>query len=374
MADEDSDEEKTESATQRRLEQARERGQVPRSRELNTLVVTMTGAIAFLVYHEQFVASFANAMRRGFTLTREQANDPLWLGRMFSELSLSALQDFAPLLILLMIAALVAPMALGGWSFSTESMGFKFERVSPIAGIKRLFSWQGLAELGKSLAKLLIITGVGYWLLRRHAPELAQLGQGDLVIGLGRLGNVLAWGFLFLSAALVLVAAADAPFQLWDYHHGLRMTRQEVRDESKESDGRPEVKAHIRQMQREMSKKRMMAEVPKADVVITNPTHYAIALLYDSAKMGAPQVVAMGADFVAIRIREVATKAGVPLIAAPALARSLYYHAELDKEVPAGLYQAVAQVLAFIYQIRKTGGTSKSKTFDNLPIPEELKR
>ncbi|CAK0749454.1 Flagellar biosynthetic protein FlhB [Gammaproteobacteria bacterium] len=370
---EDSDEERTEDATPRRLEEARKRGQIPRSRELNTLVVTLTGAIGLLVYHGQFVASLADAMRRGFTLTREQAHDPLWLGRMFSELSLTALRDFAPLLILLLIAALVAPMALGGWSFSTESMGFKFERVNPIAGIKRLFSWQGLAELGKSIAKLLLISWVGIWLLRRHAPELLVLGQGDLVTGLGRLGEVLTWGFLFLAAVLILVAAADAPFQLWEYHHGLKMTRQEIRDESKESEGRPEVKGRIRQMQREMSKQRMMAEVPKADVVITNPTHYAVALLYDGTKMGAPQVVAMGVDFLATRIREVATQAGVPLIAAPALARALYHNSELNKEVPAGLYQAVAQVLAFVYQIRKTGGAPKPNAFDNLPIPEELR-
>ncbi|CAK0765631.1 Flagellar biosynthetic protein FlhB [Gammaproteobacteria bacterium] len=370
---EESDQERTEEATPRRQEEARKRGQVPRSRELNTLVVTLTGAVGLLIYNRQIIASLADLMRRGFSLTREQVHDPLWLGRMFSELSLTALRDMAPLITLLVIAALVAPMALGGWSFSTEALGFKFERLNPIEGIKRLISWQGLAELGKALAKFLLMSGVGIWLLRRHAAELLSLGQGDLLVGIARLGEILAWGFLFLAAALIIVAAADAPFQLWEHSHGLKMTRQEVRDEMKESDGRPEVKGRIRQMQREMSKRRMMAEVPKADVVITNPTHYAVALRYDSAKMRAPQVVAMGVDFVATRIREIAKEAGVTQIAAPALARSLYHHAELNKEVPAGLFQAVAQVLAFVYQLRESGAKPKPRVFDNLPIPEELR-
>ncbi|CAK0765267.1 Flagellar biosynthetic protein FlhB [Gammaproteobacteria bacterium] len=370
---EESDQERTEAATPRRLEEARERGQVPRSRELNTLVVTLTGAIALLIYGKQFVAALADLMRRGFSLTRGQAHDSLWLTRMFSELSLTALQDFTPLLILLVIAALVSPLALGGWSFSTEALGFKFERLNPIEGLKRLFSWQGLAELGKALIKFILIAWVGIWLLRRHFAELSNLGQGDLLVGIARLGEVLAWAFLFLAAVLVVIVAADIPFQLWEHSHGLKMTRQEVRDEVKESEGRPEVKGRIRQMQREMSKRRMMAEVPKADVVITNPTHYAVALCYDSTKMGAPRVIAKGVDFLAIRIREIAKQAGVPLIAAPALARSLYHNVELDKEIPDGLFQAVAQILAFVYQLRKTGIAPKTNTFDNLPIPEELR-
>lgn len=370
---EDSDQERTEAATPRRLEEARERGQVPRSRELNTFVVTLTGAIGLLIYGEQFIASLSDLMQRGFRLTREQAHDPYWLGRMFSELSLTALRDFAPLLILLVIAALGTPMALGGWSFSSEALGFKFERLNPIEGLKRLFSWQGLAELGKSVVKFLLISWVGVWLIRRHFAELLVAGRGDLLVGLDFLGGVFSWGFLFLAMALVIIAAADVPFQLWEHSHGLKMTRQEIRDEVKESEGRPEVKGHIRQMQREMSKKRMMAEVPNADVVITNPTHYAVALRYDSAKMGAPRVVAKGVDFVATRIREIAKKSGVPQIVAPALARSLYHHVELEKEVPAGLYQAIAQVLAFVYQLREKGITPKPNAFDNLPIPEELR-
>ncbi len=372
---EESGQERTEAATPRRLDEARERGQVPRSRELNTLVVTLTGATSLLVYSGQFVASLGDTMRRGFTLTHEQIHDPHWLGRMLSELSLTVLVDFAPIIILLVVAALAAPMALGGWSFSTEALSFKFERVNPLAGLKRIFSMQGLAELGKALAKFLLMAGVGMWLMHHHAAELLNLGQGNLNVGIARVGGILAWGFLFLAGALVLVAAADIPFQIWEYSHGLKMTRQEIRDESKESDGRPEVKGRLRRMQREMSKRRMMAEVPTADVVVNNPTHYSIALRYDAAKMGAPVVVAKGVDLVALRIREIATQAGVPSIMAPTLARSLYYNTELEQEVPAGLYQAVAQILAFVYKLRRTGNiTTGLQTFEDLPIPEELRR
>ena len=372
---EDTDQERTEAATPRKLEQARERGQVPRSRELNTLVVTLTGAISLLVYSEQLVASLGDIMRRGFTLSRAQVYDPLWLGRMFSELALTALRDFVPLIVLLVIAALAAPMALGGWSFSAEALTFKPERINPFAGLKRIFSWQGLAELGKALVKFLLMVGIGFWILHYHEVELLNLGTGDLTLGFAQVGSILAWSFLYLAAALVIVAAADVPFQLWEYSHGLKMTRQEVRDESKESDGRPEVKGRIRRLQREMSRRRMMAEVPNADVIINNPTHYAIALRYDADKMNAPVVVAKGIDFVALRIREIATQAGVPSIMAPTLARSLYYNAELEREVPAGLYQAVAQILAFVYRLRTTGVAPQGpQNFDNLPIPEELRR
>lgn len=371
---EDSDQERTEDATQRRLDEAKKRGQVPRSKELNTLVVTLTSAIMLIIYGKYFAGELGNLMNHAFSLTREQIHDGSWLGRMFRELVLTALQDFIPLFILLLIVALIGPLTLSGWSFSTEAMGFKFERLNPLEGLKRILSWHGLAELGKALVKFCLIALVSFWLLRRHFPELLSLGKGDLLIGIGRLGEILAWGFLFLVLALIIIAAADVPFQIWEHIQGLKMTRQEVRDEMKESEGRPEVKGRIRQMQREMSKRRMMAEVPKADVIITNPTHYAVALLYDQNNMGAPRLIAKGVDFLAMRIIEIAKQNGVPQVVAPALARSIYYHVELEKEIPAGLFQAVAQVLAFVYQLRKTGVAPKPGAFDNLPIPNELRR
>jgi len=370
---EESDQEKTEAATPRRVEEARERGQIPRSRELNTFSVMLVGATIILFYGGQLVVALKDLMRRGFSLTRAQIHDPLWLMQMFSDLTLSTIRDFTPFLLLLLIAALVTPMALGGWSFSTESIGFNFERLNPIAGLKRLFSWQGLAELGKSIVKVLLMGWVGFWLLNRHYQELLVLGQGDLMISIGRTGELLIWGLWYLAAILIIVAAVDVPFQLWEYSHGLKMTKQELRDEIKESEGRPEIKGRIRQMQREIAKRRMLAEVPKADVVIINPTHYAVALRYDSTQMGAPRLIAKGVDFLALRIREIAKKSQVPIVTAPALARSLYYNVKLEKEIPAGLYQAVAQVLAFVYQLRRTGGTPKNHNFDNLPIPEELR-
>ena len=370
---EDTDQEKTEAATPHRLEEARKQGQIPRSREINTLVVTLTGAIVLLVYGNQFVASLGSLMHRGLAITREQAHDSMWLGRLFSELSLTALLDFTPLFVWLVIASLLAPMALGGWSFSVEAMGFKWNRLNPISGLTRMLSWHGLTELGKAFVKFLLMSLVGIWLLNHHAVELLRLGQGDLMVGLGRLGHLLAWGFLILATVLILVAAADAPFQLWEHAQGLKMTRQQVRDEAKETEGRPEVKARIRQMQRQIAQRRMMAEVPKADVLLLNPTHYAVALRYDSDRMGAPRLVAKGADFIALRMREVAKEAKVLEIIAPALTRALYYNVDLGKEVPLGLYQAVAQVLAFVYQVRKGGPAPGPNAFDNLPIPEDLR-
>ncbi len=371
---EEGGEERTEEATARREEEARKHGQIPRSRELSTLILVLTAASGLLSLRGGLMESLADQMRRGLTLTPEQIRDPTWMGRMLLDLAIESLKDFFPLVAMLVLAAIVAPLAVGGWNFSSEALGFKFERINPLNGLGRIFSSTGLMELGKGLIKFALIAWVGIWLLKRDAAQMVALGQGDLLAGLGRLGEMLLWDFMILAATLAVIAGADVPFQIWNHSKQLKMTRQEVREEAKESDGRPEVKGRIRQMQREMSQRRMMAEVPKADVIVTNPTHFAVALRYDPAKMRAPRLVAKGADLVATRIRQIGDESRVARIEAPGLARALYYNAELDREIPAGLYKAVAQVLAFVFQIRKSGKPRVTPSFENLPIPEELRR
>jgi flagellar biosynthetic protein FlhB len=258
----------------------------------------------------------------------------------------------SPFLLVMLITAFAAPIALGGWSFSTEALAFKPDKLDPLQGMKRIFAVRGLVELVKSLAKFLLIGSVGAGLLWHYLPELMGLGRESVESGLAHTGSILSKAFIVLSASLLLIAAVDVPFQLWDHAKNLKMTRQEIRDEHKNTEGKPEVKSRIRQMQRDIAQRRMMQEIPKADVVITNPTHYAVALRYDAAKMSAPVVVAKGVELVASQIRTVAVANKVPLYEAPPLARALYYSTEINHEVPAGLYLAVAQILAYVFQLK----------------------
>ena len=212
-----------------------------------------------------------------------------------------------PFLLVMVATAFAAPVALGGWSFSTEALAFKTEKLNPLKGLKRIFAVRGLVELLKALAKFLLIGGVGAILLSHYLPELMALGRESVSSGMAHAGNILTKSFVVLSASLLLIAAIDVPFQLWDHAKNMKMTRQEVKDEHKNTEGKPEVKSRVRQMQREIAQRRMMEEIPNADVVITNPTHYAVALRYDAENMGAPVVVAKGVELVASHIRTVAT-------------------------------------------------------------------
>jgi flagellar biosynthetic protein FlhB len=273
----------------------------------------------------------------------------------------------------MLVTALAAPVALGGWAFSTEAMSFKTEKLNPLKGLKRIFAVRGLIELLKALVKFLLIGSIGAGLLWHFLPELMGLGREPVVSALAHTGSILSVSFVVLSASLLLIAAIDVPFQLWDHSKNLKMTRQEVKDETKNTEGKPEVKSRIRAMQREIAQRRMMQEIPKADVVITNPTHYAVALRYDAERMAAPIVVAKGVELVAGQIRSVATANNVPLFEAPPLARALFYSAEIDQEVPAGLYLAVAQILAYIFQLRAcTAGGPIPVRPGEVDVPDEF--
>ena len=375
MAEEDSGQERTEDPTPKRLEDARKKGQIPRSRELNTFAVVMAGVAGCGLLAQYMAVKLERILRGNLRLDRADVFEP----RAMTEHSLATLFDglllLAPFLGLMTVVALLAPIALGGWVFSWESLSPKFDKLNPLAGFKRMFSVRGLVELLKSLLKVVLLAAVAALIFQAFGDEVLRLADEDLHQALARGLDFLWLASLLLAAGLVVLVAIDVPYQLWDHHRKLKMTLQEVKDEFKESEGRPEVKSKIRQLQRERAQQRMMDEVPKADVVVTNPTHFAVALRYDQHSGGAPTVVAKGTDLIAAQIRNKAAEAGVPLVAAPPLARALYYSTELEQEIPEGLYLAVAHVLAYVYQLRAAKGPGQRPAPPkDLPVPEEFLR
>ncbi|MDP1708245.1 MAG: flagellar biosynthesis protein FlhB [Gammaproteobacteria bacterium] len=375
MAEQDKAQERTEQATPKRLQEARKKGQIPRSRELNTLVLLLTSAVGFFFLGDGIVQGLGGLMQKGLQISRADIFNVHAPAMLFGQATLGALWVLMPLLALLSLAAMIAPVALGGWSFSTSSMKFRFSRVSPAAGLKRMFGSHGAMELFKALVKFALIGTALIMMLWTNAGDLLHLGVETPGAALVQAGSILVWSFLLISLPLIVVVIADVPFQLWQHAKQLRMTRQEVRDELKETDGSPEVKGRIRKLQRDMAERRMMAEVPKADVIITNPTHYSVALRYDQSRMRAPRLVAKGRDLIAAEIRRVAAEAGVTCVQAPSLARAVYHGVELNQEVPAALYKAVAQVLAYVYQLktaRQEHGVEPQ--LPDFSIPEEWRR
>jgi flagellar biosynthesis protein FlhB len=371
---EDSDLEKTEPASPRRLEQAREEGDVPRSRELATCTVLLAAGLGFWFSGEQLIRRLNSMLTAGLTLEREQAFDfSLLLTRIIPGL-IDVLIGLAPLAGILLLVAVGSPLLIGGWLFSTKALMPNFARLNPISGIGNMFSTRSLVELVKAILKATLIGVIAWIVISGQTEEMLALSAEPLHTGWAHLGSMLLTGFIAIVFGLVIIALIDAPYQMWHYANKLKMTREEVRQESKESDGDPMVKARIRQLQREMAKRRMMAEIPTADVVVTNPTHYAVALKYTEGKMRAPVVVAKGADEVAAKIREIAAEHKVAMLEAPPLARALYRHAELGDEIPATLYTAVAEVLAYVFQLRaygQHGGVRPNKP-EQIEVPADM--
>ncbi|UCV27682.1 flagellar biosynthesis protein FlhB [Ferribacterium limneticum] len=370
---EDSDLEKTEEPTGRRIEQAREQGQVPHSRELATFLVLVVAGATFWMMGGWFVQRSLIIMQKGFTVeTPYMRNPDLMLPRL-AEISGDALFVFSPLLGLLLFAAILPPFFLNAWVFSSKALVPDLNRLNPLTGFGRMFSWNSLMELAKAILKAVLVGGVAAMLIWKERDEIFGLLGEPLEAGLAHAGNLVSFSFLILVATLVLVVAADVPFQLWQYFAKLKMTKEEVKQEMKEMMGDPHVKGRIRSLQMQAARKRMMSAVPKANVVVTNPTHYAVALAYQTG-MAAPRVVAKGVGAVALKIKEVANENAVPIMEAPPLARALYKHAELDAEIPSALYNAVAEVLAYIYQLanwRQVGGIYPVPPRD-LSVPPEL--
>ncbi len=376
MAESESGADKSEQPTSKRLEEARKKGPIARSRELNTLVVTLGGAGGLLVFGAGMADALLGIMRGNFELSREVLLDERYMALYLLATGKLALELLAPLIMALLVIALAGPVSLGGWLFSSEALQPKFSRMNPLSGLKRMFSVQALVELGKAVGKFLVVLTVAVAVLMANQDDLLSIGHEPLPQAIAHSAQIVGWCSLWMACSLILIAAIDVPFQLWDHKQKLMMTKQEVRDEFKDTEGKPEVKSRIRQLQYEMAQRRMLQEVPQADVVITNPTHFAVALKYDADKGGAPRLVAKGGDFLALKIREIAQEHRVELLESPALARAVFYSTELDQEIPAGLYLAVAQVLAYVYQLKqfRAGKGKRPGPLPDLPIPPDLQR
>jgi flagellar biosynthetic protein FlhB len=350
---EESDLERSEPASQRRLDQARERGEVPRSPELSTFSVLLAAGGGLMVLGSGLVQSLERVLRGALTLDRNAGFETGQMGARLFDAASTALLGLSPLLLLVISVALLTPMLVSGWLFTFEGLQPDFSRLSPARGLGRIFSWHGVIELGKAVLKTLLIGGVAAWAVWSMRTEIFALASEPLESALAHLAMLLGRTFLIIAGAFALIVVIDVPFQIWDFRRQLRMTREEVREEYKETEGNPQIKQRIRTMQREIARRRMMQEVPKADVIVTNPTHYAVALRYRDETMRAPRVVAKGVEMIAERIVELGADAGVPRIEAPALARALYAHAEVGRDIPPALFGAVAEVLAWVYNLRR---------------------
>ncbi len=361
MAESEMGGERTEEPSQRRLQEARERGQIPRSRELTNFATMIGGSAALVAIGGSLTARLSQMMRRGLSIDANTLRNTDSMAASLGDAGVSAVLALLPVFGALVALVLLASVLLGGWNFSARAMMPDFSRLSPMAGLQRLFGLRGLTELGKALLKCLVVGGVCAAIVSWIFGDVLSLARMAPRAAVGRGAGLLSWAFVWLCASLALVAIVDVPLQLFQFKRALRMTRQELRDESKETDGRPETKQRIRQMQQTLARRRMMHKVPSADVVIVNPTHFAVALKYDPMKMRAPRVLAKGVDMVAQNIRRIAGEHRVPVFESPKLARALYRSTDLNKEIPAGLYVAVAQVLSYIFRLRTLNPTAAAR-------------
>ena len=371
---EESDLEKTEEASPKRLEKAREEGDVPRSRELAACAVLFAAGLSLMMLQQPLNTALKESLKSGLQFDRTMAFDPVTLLMKSSHTVMDLLIAFAPLALILLAVAIASPVLVGGWVFSNKAYMPQFGRLNPLRGIGNMFSKNALAELIKSIGKAFIVSIVAYWVVSSDMEPIMSLSNMPIEAGISEVSDLMMTGFLTIVAALIFIAAMDVPYQLYHYAEKHKMTKEEVKQESKETDGNPEIKGKIRQQQREMARRRMMSKIPTADVVITNPTHYAVAVKYQEEGMSAPIVVAKGADAVALKIREIAKEHKIVTLESPKLARALYAHTELDQEIPEALYAAVAEVLAYVFQLRifKQQGGFQPEVPKTLPVPDAL--
>lgn len=373
---EDSDQEKTEEPTAKRLEDARKKGQIARSKELGTTGVLVASASAMLMFGASLGKKLIEVMGSQFSLDRDDAFDPTKMFTVFGDMLSHIAGPLAGIFGVILVAAFVSNSLLGGINFSWEAMAPKFSKMSPLKGFKRMFGTQAVVELIKSILKVAVVATVAIVLIDVFLVDILYLSLEDLPGNTYDATELLAWIFLGLCCSTIVISLVDVPFQKWNHNKQLKMSKQEIKDEYKSTEGNPEIKGRIRQAQREVSQRRMMSEVPTADVVVTNPTHYSVAIKYDTEKSNAPFVVAKGADLIAMHIRKIAKEREVPMIETPMLTRSIYYTTDINQEVPEQLFIAVAQVLAYVYQLDmyEQGKGTKPKPVDQNPdIPPELR-
>ncbi|EHY1121618.1 flagellar biosynthesis protein FlhB [Vibrio vulnificus] len=375
MAESDG-QERTEEATPRRLQQAREKGQVARSKELASVSVLVIGAVSLMWFGESLARALFKAMGRLFSLSREEIFDPSKLFDIASGALSALLLPLLLILFALFVAAAIGSAGVGGISFSVEAATPKLSKMNPLSGIKRMFGLQSWVELIKSILKVALVTGVAIYLIQASQEDLIQLSLDVYPQNIFHALDILLNFVLLISCSLLIVVAIDIPFQIWQHADQLKMTKQEVKDEYKDTEGKPEVKGRIRMLQREAAQRRMMVDVPTADVIVTNPEHFSVALRYKQNSDRAPVVVAKGTDHMAMKIREVAREHDISIVPAPPLARALYYSTELEQQIPDGLFTAVAQILAYVFQLkqyRKRGGHRPKLQDYDLPIPPDLR-
>ena len=370
MAENETSQEKTEQPTERRKKQSREKGQVARSRELNTMISLVVGAAGLMFLGGALATDFIAYFKASLAIPGIAALDEVSIYSYFADAIISALLMLAPFFTLMILASVAGPLLMGGWSFSWQAIQFKVEKVDPLKGLKRIFSAKGLSELAKAILKVIMVGCAAYFLLGSIFDELLWIGHYQIVDGVARTSFLMAWFVMVLSTALILVVGFDVPFQLWDHSRQMKMSLQEVKEEMKDTDGRPEVKSKIRALQQQAAQGQMLKDVLTADVVITNPTHFSVAIRYDQHGLGAPTLVAKGRGEFARRIREVAMENNIELCSVPPLARVLYWNVDLGQEIPRNLYLAVAKVLAYVYQIN-AGMEGDSGLFDEIDIPEQ---
>ncbi|MGL5025698.1 MAG: flagellar biosynthesis protein FlhB [Shewanella oncorhynchi] len=375
MAEESSGE-RTEEPTGRRLEQAREKGQIARSKELGTAAVLISAACGFYMLGPSLAISLTRVFEIVFTMDRAQIFDTNEMFNVWGVVASEIAWPMAKIMLLIVVVAFIGNVSLGGINFSSQAMMPKASKMSPLAGFKRMFGVQALVELTKGIAKFSVVAFSAYFLLSFYFNDIMLLSSDHLPGNVYHALDLLVWMFILLCSSILFIVVIDVPFQIWNHNKQLKMTKQEVKDEYKDTEGKPEVKGHIRQMQRELAQRRMMAEVPNADVIVVNPEHFAVAIKYDVQRSAAPFVIAKGVDDVAFKIREIARAHNIAIVSAPPLARAIYHTTKLDQQIPEGLFTAVAQILAYVFQLRqyqKGRGRKPIPVPLNQPIPDELK-
>ena len=371
MAEEQTGQERTEEPTERRLQEARKKGQVPRSKELNTMLSLLLASISLLVFGGYISQNLMQISVEGFSIPRELAFDTAQLPFQFMYMVSQALLALSPFMAIMLVSVFAGPLLMGGWSFSLEAISFKLEKLDPIKGLARIVSLKSLVELTKALAKFVLLLGAAILVFFSIDQQLLSLSSMTPKAAGLEAATILVQVLLILSATTILIVALDVPFELWNHSKQLRMTKQEIKDEMKETDGNPQVKQRIRTLQRQLAESRMMEDVKTADVVITNPTHYAVALQYLDRPGSAPKVLAKGKDLTALRIRSIAADCDIPIFEAPPLARALYRSTEIGYEIPHVLYMAVARVLAYVFQLKNATPTDYVPKPTDFDIPVE---
>ncbi|GAA0789877.1 MULTISPECIES: flagellar biosynthesis protein FlhB [Pseudomonadati] len=376
MAENDSSQERTEEPTSKRLEQAREKGQVARSKELGTAAVLLAASVGFAMTGPAIAKSLYAMMKQIFTMERAQIFDTNSMFRVWGVVGSELAWPLLSFIALLALVSFLGNIVLGGMSFSVKAFMPKGSKMNPLNGFKRMFGTQALVELTKGIAKFSVVAIAAYLLLDIYFYDILTLSSDHLPGNVYHALDLLVWMFILLCSSMLFIVVIDVPFQIWNHNKQLKMTKQEIKDEYKDSEGQPEIKGRVRQMQREIAQRRMMAEVPNADVIVVNPEHYAVAVKYDISRSSAPFLIAKGVDDVAFKIREIAREHNVAIVSAPPLARAIYHTTKVDQQVPEGLFTAVAQVLAYVFQLKqyqKGKGRRPTPVPLKQPIPDDLK-